>query len=54
MISGYYSELYAKELSDWSQITQKTKVGITTEKKSDRTEIVWCNFEPTGQLSLFG
>ncbi|MDT2460384.1 DNA adenine methylase [Enterococcus avium] len=54
MISGYHSDLYAEELRDWSQITQKTKVGITTEKKSDRTEIVWCNFEPTGQLSLFG
>lgn len=54
MISGYASELYADELKGWSEIRQQTKVGITTEKKSDRTEIVWCNFEPTGQMSLFG
>ena len=54
MISGYYSDLYNDELSDWSQIKQNTKVGITSEKKSDRTEIVWCNFEPSGQMSLFG
>lgn len=54
MISGYHSELYEKELRDWPEIRQATKVGITTQKKSDRTEMVWCNFELSGQLNLFG
>ncbi|WP_242550802.1 DNA adenine methylase [Enterococcus hulanensis] len=54
MISGYQSDLYDDKLKDWLVIKRKTKVGITTEKKSDRTEIVWCNFKPSGQMSLFG
>ena len=54
MISGYASELYASELAGWSQIRQGTKVGSLKNEKSDRIEIVWCNFEPKGQLSLFG
>ncbi|ENZ5566141.1 DNA adenine methylase [Enterococcus hirae] len=53
MISGYHSELYENELRGWPEIRQATKVGITTQKKSDRTEIVWCNFEPTEQMNLF-
>lgn len=54
MLSGYDSELYSTELGGWNRIEQQTKVGITTDKKSSRTEIVWCNFEPNSQLSLFG
>lgn len=52
MSSGYDNELYQQELSDWHQISKNTKVGITTKKKSDRKEIVWCNFEPNGQIDL--
>ncbi|OQO68413.1 DNA methyltransferase [Enterococcus villorum] len=54
MLSGYPSELYEEILTDWFILRQSTKVGITTEKKSDRTELVWCNFEPSGQMNLFG
>lgn len=54
MLSGYASELYSNILSDWPVLKKSTKVGITSEKKSDREELVWCNFEPSGQLSLFG
>ncbi|EPQ8988818.1 DNA adenine methylase [Listeria monocytogenes] len=53
MISGYESELYNLELSLWPRIEKQVKVGITTEKKSDRQEIIWCNFEPPMQLKLF-
>lgn len=54
MLSGYDSELYSTELDNWTRIEHQTKVGITTERKSSRTEVVWCNFEPNSQLSLFG
>ncbi|EGO3817906.1 DNA adenine methylase, partial [Listeria monocytogenes] len=53
MLSGYESELYKQELSDWPALKTMTKVGITSEKKSDRQEIIWCNFEPPMQLNLF-
>ncbi|ECJ9723954.1 DNA adenine methylase [Listeria monocytogenes] len=51
--SGYESELYKQELTSWEEIKTMTKVGITSEKKSDRQEIIWCNFEPPIQLNLF-
>lgn len=54
MVSGYESTLYNRELADWPQIRKETKVGITSLKKSNRTEVIWCNFQPSGQLSLFG
>ncbi|EAD6937638.1 DNA adenine methylase [Listeria monocytogenes] len=53
MISGYESELYNLELSMWPQIKKQVKVGITTKKKSNRQEIIWCNFDPPMQLNLF-
>lgn len=53
MLSGYESELYKQELSDWAALKTMTKVGITSEKKSDRQEIIWCNFDPPMQLNLF-
>lgn len=52
IVSGYESDLYNDALSDWHIIKKETKVGITTEKKSDRTEVLWLNYEPNGQLSL--
>lgn len=54
MVSGYESDLYKEELKFWPEIKKETKVGITTQKKSDRTEIIWCNFELTKQINLFG
>ncbi len=53
LVSGYMSDLYADALSEWYTVKKDTKVGITSEKKSDREEIVWCNFEPPGQIGLF-
>ena len=52
IVSGYESELYNSALSDWYMIKQETKVGITSKKKSSRTEVLWMNYEPNGQLSL--
>ncbi|EAC5079602.1 DNA adenine methylase [Listeria monocytogenes] len=53
MLSGYESELYNRELAMWPRIEKLVKVGITSEKKTDRQEVIWCNFEPPAQLSLF-
>lgn len=44
MISGYDSELYDEHLKGWNRFTKTTKVGITNKRKSDREEILWCNF----------
>lgn len=52
ILSGYHSDLYADALSGWYTDTKKTKVGITTEKKSDRTEVLWMNFQPDQQMNL--
>ena len=52
IVSGYESELYNDTLKDWYQIKKGTKVGITTAVKSDRTEVLWLNYEPNGQMSL--
>lgn len=54
MLSGYANDLYANDLRNWAQIKKQSKVGITSDKRSFRTEIIWCNFEPSKQLSLFG
>jgi DNA adenine methylase len=53
MISGYESELYNRELAMWPRIEKRVKVGITSEKKTDRQEVIWCNFEPPAQMNLF-
>ncbi|EAE2723148.1 DNA methyltransferase [Listeria monocytogenes] len=53
MISGYESELYNRELAMWPRIEKQVKVGITSEKKTDRQEVIWCNFEPPAQMNLF-
>ncbi len=53
MLSGYESELYNRELAMWPRIEKQVKVGITSEKKTDRQEVIWCNFEPPAQLNLF-
>ncbi|MBD9774238.1 DNA adenine methylase [Enterococcus faecalis] len=53
ILSGYDSELYNDILKDWKVIKQQTKVGITTKKKSNRTEVLWLNYEPNEQINLF-
>nr|WP_025193638.1 DNA adenine methylase [Enterococcus faecalis] len=53
IISGYESSLYNDVLNDWFTVKHETRVGITTRKKSKRTETLWMNFEPTRQISLF-
>lgn len=52
IVSGYESDLYNDALKYWWQIKKDVKVGITTKKKSDRTEVLWMNYEPPGQMSL--
>lgn len=53
LLSGYGSELYEKELAGWYQVIRETKVGINNKNKRTAEEVVWCNFEPPTQLSLF-
>ncbi|MHC5215222.1 DNA adenine methylase [Enterococcus sp. LJL128] len=52
ILSGYHSGMYDDALSSWYTDTKKTKVGITTEKKSERTEVIWMNFQPDQQMNL--
>ncbi|MGY0168425.1 DNA adenine methylase [Lactococcus petauri] len=53
ILSGYESDLYNTELSDWWKMTFEQQVGITTKKKRTATEVLWFNFEPSGQMNLF-
>lgn len=53
MLSGYNSELYNSVLNDWCKVEFTSNVGITTTKRRVVTEVMWLNYEPTGQLSLF-
>lgn len=34
-------------------MTFEQQVGITTKKKRTATEVLWFNFEPSGQMNLF-
>ena len=47
IISGYPSELYDRELRNWSRITRKSY----NQNSDPRTEVLWCNFE-VGQVSM--
>ena len=40
ILSGYPSELYNSELSNWSVITKKSY----NQNSDKRTEVLWCNF----------
>lgn len=50
MLSGYDSDLYNKMLRGW----HKVKFDIVAQQGAKRTEIIWLNFEPAEQLSLWG
>lgn len=41
ILSGYPSEMYDRELKDWSRITRKSY----NQNADRRTEVLWCNFE---------
>ena len=49
LLSGYESELYQEELKDWHREEITTRAQTATLRK----EILWMNFEPLGQISLF-
>lgn len=49
LLSGYNSELYNKQLSNWERI----EFAATAEQGLQRTEILWMNFQSKKQLELF-
>ena len=46
ILSGYPSELYDNELKGWSKIQKKSY----NQNSDARTEVLWCNFNPTPTL----
>lgn len=50
ILSGYDHELYDDHLKGWHKLYFNAKA----ESGAKRTEVLWCNFEPTGQMNLFG
>ena len=49
MLSGYHSELYDDYLSDWYREEVKT----FAEHARPRTEVLWMNFAPSRQVSIY-
>lgn len=49
ILSGYSSELYDSELSDWISVEKKT----TAQMGLQRTEKIWMNFEPNLFQTMF-
>lgn len=49
ILSGYESSLYDEVLVGW----HKLSFNASAEAGAKRTEILWCNFVPTGQINLF-
>lgn len=49
ILSGYDNDLYNRWLSDW----YKLEFQSNAEAGQRRVEVIWCNFEPAGQLSIF-
>lgn len=41
ILSGYPSELYDRELQDWSRLTKRSY----NQNCDARTEVIWCNFD---------
>lgn len=50
VLSGYPSALYEETLKEWYRDTALSQ----TTSAEFATEVIWMNFEPGGQLSLFG
>lgn len=48
ILSGYQSEMYDRELKDWSVVTQKSY----NQNSAPRTEVLWCNFEIPSLFNL--
>lgn len=48
IISGYESNMYNSYLKDWSKIY----INANAEAGAKRTEVLWTNFEPIGQIDL--
>lgn len=46
ILSGYPSEMYDRELSDWIRIARKS-YNLNSDQ---RTEVLWCNFEVPGMF----
>ena len=53
ILSGYNSDLYAKELKGWSKIEFDSATGNVGQKKKIAIECLQCNFEPVEQMELF-
>jgi len=49
VLSGYESEMYRERLRGW----HREEVGCYTHSGTKKQEILWMNFEPVGQMSLF-
>lgn len=49
ILSGYESDMYNQYLKGWSKLHFQQ----SAEAGASRTEVLWCNFEPSGQMSLF-
>jgi DNA adenine methylase len=48
ILSGYQSKLYDDMLPSWN----KFSFDATAESGAKRTEVIWMNYEPNGQMSL--
>lgn len=49
ILSGYDSELYNDLLPGWHKLRHRAQA----ECGGARTEILWLNYEPAAQISLF-
>lgn len=52
LLSGYDSDIYQQYLKGWFTVKQEVSVGITNLKKRKAEEVIWCNFEPPGQMNI--
>lgn len=52
LLSGYDSDIYQQHLKGWFTVKQEVSVGITNLKKRKAEEVIWCNFEPPGQMNI--
>jgi len=53
ILSGYESDLYNEYLNGWYTITESARVGSTNPRRKQTTEVVYTNFKPWGQQSMF-